>query len=89
LPACFLFYHNFGSLARAQLEPGEPAAEGRRANEAHGIRQGRDIAGGQPGGKDAFFNARKAGARLKRLLPGSEIRIDVRGKHGITEYGGT
>jgi hypothetical protein len=36
-----------------------------------------------------FFNARKAGARLKRLLPGSEIRIDVRGKHGITEYGGT
>jgi len=27
LPACFLFYHNFGSLARAQLEPGEPALD--------------------------------------------------------------
>lgn len=40
------------------------------------------------GGEDAFFNARKAGARMKKLLPGADIRIDAKGKHGITQYGG-
>ncbi len=40
------------------------------------------------GGEDAFFNAHKTGVRLKRLLPGSEIHIEISGEHGITEYGG-
>ena len=40
------------------------------------------------GGEDAFFNAQKAGARLKRMLPGSEVHIEISGEHGITEYGG-
>ena len=40
------------------------------------------------GGEDAFFNAGKSGMRLKRLLPSSEIHIEISGEHGITEYGG-
>lgn len=40
------------------------------------------------GGEDAFFNAKKAGTRLKSLLPGADIRIDTKGLHGITQYGG-
>ena len=40
------------------------------------------------GGEDAFFDAQKAGARLKRMLPGSEVHIEISGEHGITEYGG-
>ena len=40
------------------------------------------------GSEDAFFNARKAGARLRRVLPGAEVHIETRGEHGITEYGG-
>ena len=40
------------------------------------------------GGEDAFFNAGKSGVRLKRLLPSSEIHIEISGEHGITEYGG-
>jgi len=40
------------------------------------------------GGEDAFFNALKAGARLRRVLPRSEIHIEDGGEHGITEYGG-
>jgi pimeloyl-ACP methyl ester carboxylesterase len=41
------------------------------------------------GGEDAFFNARKAAARLKRCLPDAEINIIQHGRHGITEYGGS
>ena len=40
------------------------------------------------GGEDAFFNALKAGARLRKMLPRSEIHIENGGEHGITEYGG-
>jgi len=40
------------------------------------------------GSEDAFFNSRQAAARLKRLLPGSEIHVAAGVTHGITEYGG-
>jgi pimeloyl-ACP methyl ester carboxylesterase len=40
------------------------------------------------GAEDAFFKAEKAAARLKSLLPDSEIHIDISGEHGITEYEG-
>jgi pimeloyl-ACP methyl ester carboxylesterase len=40
------------------------------------------------GGEDAFFNAKKSSRRLKALLPGAEIRIEMKGRHGLTDYGG-
>jgi pimeloyl-ACP methyl ester carboxylesterase len=40
------------------------------------------------GGEDAFFNAEKTVKRLKKLLPGAEIHVSPKGKHGITDYGG-
>lgn len=40
------------------------------------------------GGADAFFDARKALARLRTTLPDSRIHVDAGGEHGITEYGG-
>ena len=40
------------------------------------------------GGEDAFFNAKKTVTRLMKLLPGAEIHVSPKGKHGITDYGG-
>jgi pimeloyl-ACP methyl ester carboxylesterase len=40
------------------------------------------------GSGDAFFNAEKTVKQLKKLLPGAEIHVSPKGKHGITDYGG-
>jgi pimeloyl-ACP methyl ester carboxylesterase len=40
------------------------------------------------GGEDGFFNARRTLQRSKKLLPGAEIHVLPKGKHGITNQGG-
>lgn len=40
------------------------------------------------GGEDVFFNAIKASARLKALLPDARIFVNPDEQHGIMEYGG-